>query len=292
MDAAELTARTRMDAQELAAPPRLARAVCVQIVALGAAAIVLELPWSARKPQAADAAPREARQETRIRVVRVAPPAIKPVAHKEPAPPRPTPPASPQPQAPARLPDVPKPAPALAQQRTPPSEEPLRTAPSPEPRAHIAADSTSLQGVRMRVLVPRSPGDLAAHLRNSGGCMVVSRLGGGDAEVLSVLDVQGQRAIEQPGPPCNGVPRLLRDPALNAALGDPLGRVRAALPGPERGDELVLQVLLTDHLHDLAQRALRARFGPVSPEEMARRAADSGYELTCFAEPAGSVRCQ
>ena len=55
---------------------------------------------------------------------------------------------------------------------------------------------------------------------------------------------------------------------------------------------LVLQVLLTDRLHDVAQSALRARFGPVSDEEMGRLAAQTGYELTCFAEPLGNIRCQ
>jgi len=118
--------------------------------------------------------------------------------------------------------------------------------------------------------------------------MVVSRLNGGGAEVLSVLGLDGRRAVELPGPPCDGVPRLLRDAGLNDALGDPLGRARAAAPG----EDLVLQVLLTPRLPDLAQYALRARFGPIPQEEMARQAAESGYELTCFAEPAGSMRCQ
>ncbi len=115
--------------------------------------------------------------------------------------------------------------------------------------------------------------------------MVVSRLSGDAAEVLSVLGLDGR---ELPGPPCSGVPRLLRDAALNQALGDPLGRARAQSPG---GD-LVLQVLLSPELQATAQAALRARFGPISPQEMAQRAAQSGYELTCFAEPAGPLRCE
>ena len=156
------------------------------------------------------------------------------------------------------------------------------------PRTVIAADSTALHGVRLHVLVPRSPAELAAHLRNSGGCMVVSRLTGNGAEVLSVLGVDGSRAVEMPGPPCSGVPRLLRDPMLNAALGDPLGRARVEY-GP--GD-LGLQVILSPALHDRAQSALVARFGPIAQEDMAQKAAASGYELTCFAEPAGAVRCQ
>jgi hypothetical protein len=136
----------------------------------------------------------------------------------------------------------------------------------------------------MRVMVPRGAAELSAHLRNSGGCLVVSRLVGGEAEVVSVL---GPLGAEREGPPCNGVPRLLRDPALNDALGDPIGRARATHAG-----ELVLQVLLTSALHDSARSALRARFGDVSDEEMGRRAGESGYELSCFAEPSGAVRCQ
>jgi hypothetical protein len=80
----------------------------------------------------------------------------------------------------------------------------------------------------------------------------------------------------------------LRDASLNQAIGDPLGRARAAMPG----EDLVLQVLLTPGLHAAAQSALHARFGAVSEEEMSRRAAEAGYQLTCFAEPAGDVRCE
>jgi len=75
---------------------------------------------------------------------------------------------------------------------------------------------------------------------------------------------------------------------LNAALGDPLGRARAASPG----DEVVLQIILSPGLHETARSALHARFGAVAEEEMGRRAAESGYELTCFAEPAGALRCE
>jgi len=122
--------------------------------------------------------------------------------------------------------------------------------------------------------------------------MVVSRLSGGSAEVLSVLGLEGEHAIEVPGTPCAGVPRLVRDGGLNAALGDPVGRARASLPRAEQSDELALQVLLTPGLHQVAESALRARFGPIPEEQMARRAAETGYELTCFAEPTGSLRCR
>jgi len=171
-----------------------------------------------------------------------------------------------------------------------PAPPPQKSA--PEQRTRIAVDAQAVQGIRLRVLVPRTPGELAAHLRNSGGCMVVSRLSGGTAEVLSVLGVDGERAVELAGAPCAGVPRLLRDGGLNAALGDPVGRARASLPRAERGDELALQVLLNPGLHEVAQYALRAHFGPMPEEQMARRAAETGYELTCFAEPTGSLRCQ
>src|SRR5205823_9886634 len=108
------------------------------------------------------------------------------------------------------------------------------------------------------------------------------------ADDCSVLARYCHRVVERAGPPCSGVPRLVRDPALNAALVDPLGRARAASPG----DEVVLQMLLSPGLHDTARAALRARFGPVSEEEMGRRAAETGYELTCFAEPGGPLRCE
>src|SRR5262249_6773333 len=149
--------------------------------------------------------PEPKKQERRIRVVQLPkppPPKVEAARVPTPAPP------APQPLQPAR----PEPAPAA---------QPAAAL------ARIAADSTAMHGVRMRVLVPRSPAELAAHLRNSGACLVVSRLQGGGAEVLSVLGLEGQRVVELPGPPCAGVPRLLRDPALNAALGDPLGRARA-----------------------------------------------------------------
>jgi hypothetical protein len=249
------------------APPRLARAVFLQALALAGAALVAALPWPRR--ERVSPAPRPAepkKEERRIRVVQLPRPVPPPKI--DPAPPRPQPPA--------------------ARPATPP---PPRAAPAPAqapPLARIAADSTAMHGVRMRVLVPRNPGELAAHLRNSGGCLVVSRLAGEGAEVLSVLAVDGQRVVEMSGPPCAGVPRLVRDEALNAALGDPLGRARAASPG----DQVVLQVLLSPGLHDTARSALRARFGAVSEEEMGRRAAETGYELTCFAEPAGALRCE
>src|SRR5205085_8041253 len=110
----------------------------------------------------------------------------------------------------------------------PPKSEPAHAPPAPQKPAarpapaptRIVADSTAMHGVRLRVMVPRSPSDLASHLRNSGGCLVVSRLSSGSAEVLSVLTADGR---EIPGPPCDGVPRVLRDSGLNAALGDPLG---------------------------------------------------------------------
>src|SRR6266850_511212 len=224
-----------------AAPPRLLRAVCLQLLALAGAGLVWALPWPRRQP-APVPVPEPKKQEKRIRIVQL--PRPPPVARPAPAP--------------------------------------------PPPLARIAADSTAMHGVRMRVLVPRSPDELAAHLRNSGACLVISRLSGGSAEVLSVLSLDGGRVVELPGPPCAGVPRLVRDPALNAALGDPLGHARAQAPG----DDLVFQIILSPRLQETAQAALRARFGAIGEEEMGRRAAESGYELTCFAEPAGPLRCE
>jgi hypothetical protein len=265
---------------ELAAPPRLSRSVGLQALALAAMALLADHPW-ARKERAVPPEPPTPKEMRRIRVVQIPRP-----------PPAPAQPARPLPSALSSAPSRSAPAPARsalapAPARSAAAPAKARSTPKPAP-VRIAADSTAVHGVRLRVLVPRSPEDLAAHLRNSGGCMVVSRLNGGEAEVLSVLRLDGSRAVELPGPPCDGVPRLLRDAGLNDALGDPLGRARAAAPG----EDLVLQILLTARLPDLAQYALRARFGPIPQEEMARRAAESGYELTCFAEPAGSMRCQ
>ena len=265
---------------ELAQPPRLLRAAGMQVMALMALALLAELPWPTAEPRAKPERP-PARAERRVRIVQL--PRAKPPAPRPPQPQQaraePKPPA---PQAPREPPRAARAEPA-----------PTRTEkPAPVVHARIAADSTAVQGVRLRVLVPREPRDLAAHLRNSGGCLVVSRLSGGSAEVLTVLGLSGDRAIEEQGPPCDGTPRLLRDPALNLALGDPLGRVQAGLAPSERRGEVVLQVLLAGGLHGEAQSALRARFGAVPMEEMARQAAASGYELTCFAETSGSVRCE
>jgi hypothetical protein len=260
-----------LPAIEGAAPPRLFRAVCLQLFALCGVALLSALPWWRSRSPEPVREPEPKREERRIRIVQLP---------KRPPPPK----VEPAQASPA------KPAAPVATRTPPAPAEPVaQRAPSPPPAlARIAADSTAMHGVRMRVLVPRSPGELAAHLRNSGACLVVSRLTGGSAEVLSVLALDGQRVVELSGPPCAGVPRLLRDPALNAALGDPLGRARAQSPG----DDLVFQIILSPRLHETAQAALRARFGAVGEEEMGRRAAESGYELTCFAEPAGPLRCE
>ena len=271
-----------MHSQRLAEPPRLLRSVAILAAALCAIAVLAGLPWLSRarvtEPRPVPK-PVQPEKERRIRVVRIPkPPPVRTETPKPAAPPKEPPRAAPRPPPPPR--------PAQQMQAARPPEPAPR--PQEQPIAHIAADSTAVKGVPLHVLVPRSPAELAAHLRNSGGCMVVSRLTGDGAEVLAVLGVDGSRAVEMPGPPCSGVPRLLRDPMLNAALGDPLGRARAEY-GP--GD-LGLQVILSPALHDRAQSALVARFGPIAQEDMAQKAAASGYELTCFAEPAGAVRCQ
>jgi hypothetical protein len=223
----------------------------------------------------------------------------EPVAKAEPPPPKPAKPQAtkppPPPQKVAQA-EEPKPEPVAEAKPEPrlkpepPKPQPRKLAMAQTPHQMIAADETAVHGVRMHVLVPSTPSDLAAHLRNSGGCMVVSRLSGDGAEVMSVLSLHGGSATLESGAPCDGVPRLMRGAAMNAALGDPLGQARAQ--HPEESGELVLQVLLTPRLHQEAQLALRQRFGAVSEEEMGQKAAEQGYELTCFAEPGGSVRCQ
>ncbi len=251
--------------------PRLVRSVLLQAVAIAASALASERPWAKREARP-EPPPPPKREERRIRVVKLTPPKPPPATAKPP------PAAAQASPPPAR--SAPQPAPAASAHAT--------RAPAPKALAHIAADSTALHGVRLRVLVPRGPVELAAHLRNSGGCLVVSRLSGAGAEVVSVLGLEGSRAVELSSPPCSGVPRLLRDSLLNQAIGDPLGRARLAMPG----EDLVLQVLLTPRLQVAAQSALQSRFGAVSEEEMSRRAAEAGYQLTCFAEPEGNVRCE
>src|SRR5205085_4685040 len=156
-------------------PPRLVRAVCLQLLALTGAAMLAALPWPRTRKAPAEPAPEPKREERRIRVVQL----------PRPPPPRPAEPAPATPPAKAAPPRPAPPRPASA------AAAPQAPAQAP---AHIAVDSTSVHGVRMRVLVPRSPEELAQHLRNSGGCLVVSRLDGTGAEVLSALSIDGSRA--------------------------------------------------------------------------------------------------
>src|SRR5436309_3562792 len=161
-----------------AAPPRLFRAVCLQMLVLTGVALLSALPGIRSKERAPAPEPVPKKQEERrIRIVQLPKPPPPPPPKAEPAPVRP-----PAQAAPAQ----PQPAPARAAAR------PASAAPAPAPAlARIAADSTAMSGVRMRVLVPRSPAELAAHLHNSGACLVVSRLVGDGAEVLSVLGLDG-----------------------------------------------------------------------------------------------------
>jgi hypothetical protein len=274
-----------MPSLRAAEPPRLLRSVAIQAAALCVIALLAGLPWVARErtrePQPTPK-PVQPDKERRIRVVRIP----KPVRTETP-PPKPTPPPKEPPRA-APRPPPPRPLPQQMQAVARPPDPAPRTPAPEQPIAHIEADSTAVKGVPVRVLVPSAPSELAAHLRNSGGCMVVSRLTGDGADVLSVLGIDGTRAVEMPGPPCSGIPKMLRDPMLNIALGDPIARARAEYgPGDVR-----LQVILSPALHDRAQSALVARFGPIAQEDMAQKAAAAGYQLTCFAEAAGAVHCQ
>src|SRR3989442_10635609 len=87
-----------LPAIEGAAPPRLVRAVCLQMLALAGAALIAALPWP--HPQVTDA-PRPAepkKAERRIRIVQLPPPRGDrppplPAAAKPAAPPPPSPPA-------------------------------------------------------------------------------------------------------------------------------------------------------------------------------------------------------
>src|SRR5438105_4673921 len=117
--------------------PRLWRSVGANLLALAGAAVLAVRPPAREPPRPA---PEPPEPERRIRVVQL----------PKPPPPEKTPP----------------PPPAAHAARTPPQAQSEKPAPAPRPLQRIAADSTAVQGVRLRVLVPRSPGDLAAHLRN------------------------------------------------------------------------------------------------------------------------------
>jgi hypothetical protein len=267
-----------MHSQRLAEPPRLLRSVAVLAVSLCAIAVLAGLPWLSRQrahePQPVPK-PVQPEKERRIRVVRI--PKPQPVRTEAPKPAATPPPKQPPRAAPR--PPPPRPAPQQMQAAEPKAP--------PHPIAQVAPDVKAVRGVTLHIFVPSSPDELADHLRNSGGCLVVSRLSGDDAGVLKVFGIQGSRAVETSESPCSGIPRKL-NASLNAALGDPLGRVRAEMGG---GD-LALQVYLSPVLHQRAEYALVARFGAVSQEEMAQRAAESGYELSCRAEASGTVSCQ
>src|SRR5438552_15765242 len=97
--------------------PRLWRSVGANLLALAGAA-VLEVRPPAREPPRP--APEPPKPERRIRVVQL---------------PKPPPP------------QTPPPSPAAHAARTPPQAP----RPSPRPLPHIAADSTAVQGVRLRV---------------------------------------------------------------------------------------------------------------------------------------------
>ncbi|MFL5374790.1 MAG: hypothetical protein ACJ78T_12430 [Myxococcales bacterium] len=268
----------------VAEPPRLLRSVSIQAAGLCAVALLASVPWISRhapKEPAPAPKPVEAKKEQRIRVIRIPRPEVVRTETPRPQPPAPKPPPPKEPQRADPKPPLPKEPPKVMQAAARPEPAP------PRPIAQVAPDVKAVKGVPLHIYVPSSPEELAAHLRHSGGCLVVSNLSGDDQGVLKVFGIEGSRAVEVSEMPCSGAPRRL-SPTLNAALGDPVGRVRAELG---HGD-LALQVYLSPDLYDRAQTALVARFGPVSQEEMAQKASDAGYELSCFADPNGPVRCQ
>ncbi|MFL5420178.1 MAG: hypothetical protein ACJ79Y_05370 [Myxococcales bacterium] len=279
----------------VAEPPRLLRSVSIQAAGLCAAALLASVPWISRhapKEPAPAPKPVEPKKEQRIRVIRIPRPEVVRTETPRPQPPAPKPPPPKEPQRAEPKPPLPNPPPKVMQAAARPEPKVIQAAARPEPApprpiAQVAPDVKAVKGVPLHIYVPSSPEELAAHLRHSGGCLVVSNLSGDDQGVLKVFGIEGSRAVEVSEMPCSGAPRRL-SPTLNAALGDPVGRVRAELG---HGD-LALQVYLSPDLYDRAQTALVARFGPVSQEEMAQKASDAGYELSCFADPNGPVRCQ
>jgi hypothetical protein len=260
--------------------------VSIQAVALCAIAVVAGVPWiSRRAPKEPVPAPKpEPKKEQRIRVIRIPRPEPARAEAPKPPPPKPQPPKEPQRAAPKPLPAKLPPKVMQAAARPP---EP---APIPAPERHpmqIAPDVTSVKGVRIVTYVRDSPAQLAAHLHNSGGCLVVGNVGPEGTDFVTSLEIEGNRAVESSAPMCSGAPKTL-SPTINAALGDPLGRVRAEY-GP---GNYQLQAILTPELYDRAHAALAARFGTLSEEEMGRQAEQTGYQVRCYAEPTGLIRCE
>src|SRR5438552_9547916 len=145
-------------------PPRLARAVSLQALAVAGAALIAARPWP-RRERAPAPPPEPKKEERRIRVVQL--PRPPPAPRLETAQPRPQPPAAKPLTAPPRAASAPAPAQA-------------------PPLARIAADSTAMHGVRMRVLVPRNPAEPAAHLRNAAARLVVPLLDAAAAAYVSL----------------------------------------------------------------------------------------------------------
>ena len=217
------------------------------------------------------------------------------------APPKPRPRRSTRPQSPPRAP-APPPKPhgrPRSRPRSPGRQPPAATrrtgsvaALRSPPPTRLAADTRHVAGVALRVFIPSSPHALQSHLRRGGGCLLVSRLHSNAAEALASLRLADGRAHLIPPRPCQGVPRILRDPTLNAALGDPLGQIRTQLAA--RGQpttNLVLQAILSPTLDTAARAALHRHYGPGTDAQVAQRANAAGHSLRCYAHTNGSLTC-
>ena len=154
-----------------------------------------------------------------------------------------------------------------------------------------SVEKDEVEGVPLRVLVPRSPRALAHHLMASGGCLVVSRLFSGRSEVVAVFSVEGGSARLVDRAPCHGIPRILRDQDILDALGDPLRQVRQMLGG-HAPEHLVVQLILTPLLEETARRASRRALGALPVEQLARRARETGYAIRCLALSDGGMDCR
>ena len=270
-----------MSVIDLPRPPALGRALVVQLVAIfGAVLMAGVLSRRETKEAPPRQAPKPRPPERMIRVVKL-PPRPQP-----PEVPKPQPKSASQPLARAQ-PAPPRPPPPQRRPSPPRASKPVAARAAPAPS--LSAEQTSVKGVPLRVLIPSDPRSIGAHLASSGGCLVVSRLHGDDAEPIATFGIESGRAVPLEGGPCNGVPRLLQSDSLNAALGDPLGA--AARASGETG-ALALQIILSPSLHDAAQSALVTRFGRLSDEELAAAAAREGYELRCYARAAGGLSCE
>ena len=277
------------------AAPRFGRALIVQLgvlLAIGVAFAIVNALDERKEPivEKKVEPPKEEERVVIVKVEKIDPPKIDPpkpreeLAVKTP-PPREQPKHEPPREQPKHEPPREQPKPQPPREQPQPQREAPSVRPAPSP---VVAEIADVGGVPLRVLVPSSPDELEHYLRRSASCLLVSRMAGDRAEVIAAYELTGGRAQPSARPPCQGVPRVIRDRALIAALGDPIALTRAQYAA---GGELIMQIVLPPALLAQADRAARRRLGDAPDKELARRAAAASYEIRCYAKTDGTLAC-